>query len=142
MEDVTPAERARHNARHRKTSEVAARRLFVISGLFYALLIAAPLVYFGSGWLEGRQKAAEAKRIAGLPPAWGEWNESMHIGIARALVKAKAKGCGQLKWRSDTIHRGKYLVRCTRDGREWFEWHVDEYRRTADGPNFLNPAND
>ena len=54
----------------------------------------------------------------------GPWEHGFNVGISKALVKNKIRGCGEYKYRPSSKDHNEYLVRCTRDGINWNSYIV------------------
>lgn len=85
--------------------------------------------------------AKNEKETAAKPAAYGAWAAYPHDGIARLLAGHDIP-CSHMRWKSDVVHRGRFLLRCSRDGREWSEYRVDLNVGAIAGPFSPNRDND
>jgi len=70
----------------------------------------------------------------------GPWHDDLHIGISRALVKNKIRGCGEYKYRPSIKDSGEYLVHCSADGARWSAYIVWEHSGAVTGPHAPDPS--
>ena len=54
----------------------------------------------------------------------GSWRTDFNKGITIALAENQVRVCGEYKYKVPTSESEAYLVRCTRDGRNWVEYLV------------------
>ncbi len=52
------------------------------------------------------------------------WHSEFNLGITRALIKNKVRGCGEYHYRSRYDWDQEYLVYCSRDGKSWTAYLV------------------
>ena len=68
------------------------------------------------------------------------WRTDGNLDIMKALSGAKARDCGEFKYRASAFDRGEYFVHCSRDGANWSSYMVWISSGKVMGPN--KPAND
>ena len=68
------------------------------------------------------------------------WQEEFNIEISRTLVSHSIRGCGEYKYRESSRNSGEYLVRCTRDGNNWYTYIVWIYSKKVMGPYKPDPS--
>lgn len=124
-----------------KRKVASERRAFMIKAAIVGLSTAFLIWKFGMDWLDAKQSSKAARELAGKPPTYSDWDERLHGKVGGILVRNKIN-CGVFRWKADMIHSGKYLVRCSRDGKDWSEYRVDVNAITIDGPLFPSREND
>ncbi|PIR00871.1 MAG: hypothetical protein COV66_03315 [Nitrospinae bacterium CG11_big_fil_rev_8_21_14_0_20_45_15] len=50
-----------------------------------------------------------------------EWNTEFNVGISKTLASHRLPNCGEYTWK-ETTNRGEYLVKCSRDGKNWVSY--------------------
>lgn len=119
---------------------LSARALLVIAAFFVLAGIKV------NDWVQERNAKAEAKRVEALPPQYGAWDDRLHTDIIRVMGKSGFAGhwaqCGVMRFKTDFIHPGRFLVRCSDVGKDWSEYRVDTNSSMVRGPYEPSREND
>ena len=70
-----------------------------------------------------------------------QWNDKTNIEITRTLIKYNIQGCGQYKYKREIHSDHEYLLRCTRNGKDWTEYIVFGLTEVLMGPYKMDPNN-
>jgi len=88
-------------------------------------------IFISSGCIDAKEDKFEEK-----------WSDSSNIQISRTLVKNNIRGCGEFKYKKNLNYNNEYLVRCTRDGKNWRAYTIYGLSEEILGPFLTNPKND
>ena len=81
-----------------------------------------------------------APAFAGKQEYEANWNTEFHKGINTTLIKKRVRGCGEYKYKENVNHRSEFLVRCTRDGKNWTAYLVWPKINKIMGPFKTDPG--
>jgi len=70
------------------------------------------------------------------------WRNDSNLEIIQTLVKHKIRNCGEFKYKANINYEHEYLVRCTRDGKNWQAYTVFTSSKDISGPFEINSLND
>lgn len=87
------------------------------------------LVFFGYhtyNWWDTRDERKQARIEASKPPVYTQWNNGpVDIRVTQTIIENGIKGCGDLMWKQSLKHQYKYIIACSRDGRNWRHYELN-----------------